>query len=70
MYSGFYLGVMAKKLGYISKLNKEKDSLNDKEFDSIRTLFEVMSKCGTDFTNTFRTLALISRNTEITETDE
>lgn len=58
---------MAKKLGFITYHNKDKVELNDVEYDCVTEIFEVMKMCGSDFTNTFRTLSNITRDKQITE---
>ncbi len=70
LYSSLYLGTMAKKLGFITPANPNKEEIEDHEYECIKSLFEVMEKTSTDFTNGFRTLALISRSHQFTETDD
>ncbi len=61
---------MARKLGFITHANPSKVTLEDDEYECIRTIFEVMKECSSDMTNTFRTLALISRCEELTQADQ
>lgn len=56
---------MGRKLGFITPQTSNKKHLEESEYECIRTIFDVMAECSSDFTNTFRTLALISRTTEI-----
>lgn len=69
LYSSKYLDIMARKLGFITSANLHKDTLEDNEYECIKTIFEVMGECSSDFTNTFRTLAYISRSTDMKESD-
>jgi uncharacterized protein YdiU (UPF0061 family) len=70
LYSSKYLDTMARKLGFITSANASKVALQDEEYECIRTIFEVMQECSSDFTNTFRTLAMISRSPMVQETDK
>lgn len=65
-YSAKYLGTMARKLGFITHANAAKVTLEDDEYECIKTIFEVMGECSSDMTNTFRNLATISRSVELT----
>ena len=62
LYSRTYLGTMARKLGFITTATPEKDTLEQLEFDLIESLLTVMQETSADFTNTFRSLAHISRD--------
>jgi serine/tyrosine/threonine adenylyltransferase len=69
LYSQTYLGQMALKLGFVTTAtSSDKDSLDDHEFDLIQSLFVVMQETSADFTNTFRTLSLLSRDPSDKET--
>lgn len=70
LYSAKYLDTMARKLGFITSTNASKNELEDVEYDCIKTIFDVMAECSSDMTNTFRTLALISRSPDFQETDK
>ena len=63
LYSQTYLSQMALKLGFVtSATSGDKHSLDDHEFDLIKSLFTVMQETSADFTNTFRALSLVSRD--------
>jgi uncharacterized protein YdiU (UPF0061 family) len=69
LYSQTYLGQMALKLGFVtSTTSSDKKSLEDHEFDLIQSFFVVMQETSADFTNTFRTLSLLSRDPSDKET--
>jgi uncharacterized protein YdiU (UPF0061 family) len=69
LFSQTYLGQMALKLGFVtSATSSDKDSLDDHEFDLIQSLFVVMQETSADFTNTFRSLSLVSRDPSDKET--
>jgi len=70
LYSAKYLDTMARKLGFITSTNASKNELEDGEYDCIKTIFDAMAECSSDMTNTFRTLALISRSPDFQETDK
>jgi len=54
---------MALKLGFTTTAtSEEKKGLEDYEFDLIQSLFTVMQETSADFTNTFRSLSLLSRD--------
>lgn len=57
LYNRFYLGNMRKKLGLLKKEEPEDEIL-------ITELLQTMHNTGADFTNTFRSLSLISCPTE------
>lgn len=57
LYNRFYLGNMRKKLGLLKKEDPEDELL-------ITELLQTMHNTGADFTNTFRSLSLISCPTE------
>ena len=63
LYSQTYLSQMALKLGFTTAAtSEEKQGLEDYEFDLIQSLFTVMQETSADFTNTFRSLSLLSRD--------
>ena len=66
LYSTAYLNIMARKLGFITPANSDRDSIKECEFELIQSLVEVLSATSADFTNTFRILAMISRDPDLT----
>jgi uncharacterized protein YdiU (UPF0061 family) len=61
---------MARKLGFITPAEPNKDTLEQYEYDLIESLFTVMQETSADFTNTFRSLAHICRDPAFTEGDK
>jgi uncharacterized protein YdiU (UPF0061 family) len=70
LYTSSYLGMMARKLGFITEANSEKEELSDQEFGLIESLFNVLKETSTDFTNTFRALMKVSRSPDFTAVDQ
>jgi uncharacterized protein YdiU (UPF0061 family) len=60
---------MARKLGFITTSNPNKDTLEDFEYEIVQALFKVFEETSADFTNTFRALAFISRDLNDTQGD-
>ena len=69
LYTAEYLTIMGKKIGVITEMNPEKDSLSEDEFQLIKDLFKVMEETSSDFTNTFRALMKISNSPDFSESD-
>ena len=63
---------MSEKLGLIDSDVKTSDPeayFTEDVKILIEELYKLMAICGSDFTNTFRDLALLSKNVEMTEED-
>lgn len=61
---------MSEKLGFTTVKNSPKNKLSDEEYESIRDIFKIMETCGSDMTNTLRTLSMISKEPELTDSDK
>ena len=70
IYSEAYLNTMARKLGFITSDQEDRERLEEQVFEVIKSLFKVLEECSTDFTNTFRFLQLISKEVLMTEGDK
>eukprot|EP00347_Sterkiella_histriomuscorum_P006137 403353926 len=70
LYSARFLEIMSKKLGFLIEGQNEKVEIVDQEYQCIQSIFTAMEQTMGDFTNTFRILALVSREIELKETDQ
>ena len=73
MYKEKYLTLMYQKLGLVDQgVDPERIELysSAEAEELISELWELMTVCGSDFTNTFRDLSKLSKSSSITEEDE
>lgn len=63
--------MMARKLGFITTTDGDKplEDFLDTQYEMIKSFFNVLEECSTDFTNTFRFLQLITKGDHLTEGD-
>ena len=70
LYNEAYRSKMSEKLGLVdSDHDASKIEFTDEAKTVLEDLFKLMTICGSDFTNTFRDLSLLSKSADMTDED-